>query len=113
MGFRIGQRVTCIAPHPEWEAVGCKVPQVGSVYTIRGIDDLDGLLLEEVINEPPADYSINVATGERVTPAEDSFWQHRFRAIVERRQTDISIFKRILDEPEVALEELTGEGNKK
>jgi hypothetical protein len=49
--FSIGQRVVCIAPHPEWERCGVKVPRVGCIYTVRGIDETDGLLLEEVVNE--------------------------------------------------------------
>ena len=95
-GGSIGQRVVCIAPHPEWAARGANVPVVGGIYTVRGIDDTDGLLLQEIINVP-AEYSIDAATGERVAPGEDSFWPHRFRPIVKRK-TDISFFKRILDE---------------
>ena len=98
MSFSIGQRVVCIAPHPEWERVGCKVPQVGGVYTVRGIDETDGLLLEEIHNDGPDGFlwSIDAATGQRIAPGEESFWQHRF-AIAERT-TDISVFKKILVE---------------
>jgi hypothetical protein len=94
MRFSIGQRVVCIAPHPEWEAVGCTVPQVGGVYTVRGIDETDGLLLEEIINDGPG--SIDAATGQSVPPGEESFWLYRFRPLAERK-TDIAIFKRILE----------------
>jgi hypothetical protein len=96
MSFHIGQKIVCIAPHPEWAERGCIVPRVGEIYTVRGIDELDGVLLEEIINENPFDYSIDMLTGQEVAAAEDSFWPHRFRPLVERR-TDISIFQRILD----------------
>ena len=95
ISFSIGQRVVCIAPHPEWEAVGCRVPRVGHVYTIRAIDETNGVLLEEIINDGPG--GIDAATGRQIAPGEESFWQHRFRAVAKRK-TDISIFKRILDE---------------
>jgi hypothetical protein len=94
--FRIGQKV-CIAPHPEWEANGVlNIPKVGEVYTVRGLGESEGILLEEIRNDPPPDYSIELLTGEIVPPTEDEFWQCRFRPLVERK-TDISVFKKILD----------------
>jgi hypothetical protein len=50
MRFAIGQKVVCIAPHREWEKRGCIVPRVGEIYTVRAYDELDGLLLDEIIN---------------------------------------------------------------
>jgi hypothetical protein len=92
--FSIGQRVVCIAPHPEWERCGVKVPRVGCIYTVRGIDETDGLLLEEVVNEGCHAFH-DMATGKMVAPGEDSFWPCRFRAV--RRETDISIFRKVLE----------------
>ena len=92
--FSVGQKVVCIALHPEWETRGAKVPRVGCIYTVRGIDETDGLLLEEVVNEENA--FIDVASGDVVEPGEDSFWQYRFRAV--RRETDISVFRGMLVE---------------
>jgi hypothetical protein len=96
MAISIGQKVVCIAPHPEWEERGCRVPKVGGIYTVRGIDETDGLLLEEIINDPVA--CIDAATGKTLKACEDSFWLHRFRPLVEHK-TDISIFKKMLCSP--------------
>jgi hypothetical protein len=101
--FSVGQKVVCIAPHPEWEERGCIVPKVGGLYTVRAIDETDGLLLEEVINEGCLAW-LDTASGLPVTPGEDSFWQQRFRAVVKRK-TDISIFKKMLDEAAVIAHE--------
>jgi hypothetical protein len=94
--FSVGQKVICIAPHPEWEELDCNVPEVGGVYTVRAIDDTDGLLLDEVVNEGCL-ACIDRASGKLVAFGEDSFWQHRFRAVA-KRATDIAVFKKILDE---------------
>jgi hypothetical protein len=97
MNFSVGQRIRCVLPHPEWEAVGCRVPKVGATYTVRAIDETDGVLLAEIVNDGPGAFlwSIDAATGQRIAPGEESFWQHRFA--VAERTTDISIFKKILD----------------
>jgi len=98
MGFRIGQKVICVARHREWEAAGtANIPEVGKVYTVRALGPTEGILLVEIVNDVPLDYSIELLTGERVPPTEDEFWQCRFRPLVDRK-TDISIFKKILDE---------------
>jgi hypothetical protein len=96
MRFHKGQRVICIAPHPEWEQAGCVTPKVGEIYTVRRYDDTDGLLLEEIVNDNGFDHTINMETGDIVPPGEDSFIPDRFRPLIERK-TDISIFRRILD----------------
>src|SRR5215831_17365925 len=93
--FSVGQKVICIAPHPEWEGRGAKVPKVGCIYTVRAIDETDGLLLDEIVNAGCHAF-IDAASGDAVEPGEDSFWQHRFRAV--KRDTDISAFRKILDE---------------
>jgi hypothetical protein len=104
MGFSIGQRVVCIAPHPEWEAAGTpNIPQVGKIYTIRAIGETEGILLEEIVNDPPPDHSIEIITGEIVPPTEDQFWAHRFRPLAESK-TDISVFRKILDEQNAKAE---------
>jgi hypothetical protein len=92
--FFVGQRVVCIAGHPEWAATGARVPAVGAILTIRAIDATAGLLFEEIVNEPVACF--DAESGVRIEPAEDSFWQHRFRPLVEC-ETDIAVFRRILD----------------
>lgn len=94
MIYRGGQKVVCITAHPEW-VPWCKVPLVGSVYTVRGIDDTGGVLLEEIVNEF-SHSGWDMATG-RSAPGEPSFWPDRFRPIIERK-TDISVFEKILDD---------------
>ena len=93
--FHIGQRVVCI--HDIGCAQGNEFPNIpikGSIYTVRGFVSPDvgnertpGMLLEEVVNAP-WEYNEGVF--------EPSFHPYHFRPVVQRK-TDISVFKRMLD----------------
>ena len=93
--FHIGQRVMCI--HDIGCAQGNEFPNIpikGSIYTVRGFVSPDvgyertpGMLLEEVVN-PPWEYNEGVF--------EPSFHPYHFRPLVQHK-TDISVFKRMLD----------------
>ena len=111
MSFSIGQKVICVARHPEWEANGVEnIPEVGKIYTVRALGQTEGILLEEIHNDPPPDYSMEFLTGEVVPPTEDEFWQCRFRPVVERK-TDISLFRKILNQVNARSRILTNGGN--
>ena len=93
--FHVGQRVVCI------DDIGCApgsefpyIPIKGSIYTVRGFvsphvgyERTPGMLLEEVVNAP-WEYNEGVV--------EPSFHPYHFRPVVQRK-TDISVFKRMLD----------------
>lgn len=91
--FQIGQKVVCVAD--KWAGgYGDEIfPQLGGVYTVRGIDlhrlgsrCLVGLWLREIHNEKRL-YARGID--------EASFGADQFRPLIERK-TDISIFKKML-----------------
>jgi len=91
MNFHVGQRVVCVCVNfsrePVWRSVVHRFPELGSVYTIRSIcevDDLIGFCFEEIIN-PPGHFSRGF-----VEPAFDS---RRFRPV---RTTNIDLFRALL-----------------
>lgn len=108
MIFRVGQKVVCIKAHPEWVRACCAVPLVGRTYTVRGIDDTGGLLLEEIVNRHHP-FAFDISTG-RLSPGEASFYVDRFRPVVERK-TDIAIFTEMLG-PQRVLSLTTGNQTK-
>ena len=97
MNFRVGQRVVCV--DPTWgcsgplQASNCpNLPTKGTVYTVRGLISHNEnlfLLLAEITNPSVRDLF------NRITEA--VFEAHKYRPVVERK-TDISVFRRLLDE---------------
>ena len=92
--FQIGQKVVCVAG--KWDGgYGDEIfPQIGSVYTVRGIDlnrfgsrCTTGLWLCEIHNEKRRYRTVGFV--------EASFASDCFRPLIERK-TDISIFKKML-----------------
>ena len=87
--FRVGQKVTMIAPH-QFESM-CEdevQPVFGDIYTVRCVVNIIGrlaLIFDEIKN--PRDRYHN--------SGEACFNARRFRPIVERK-TDISVFDEIL-----------------
>ena len=88
--FRIGQKVVCVNDDQQGQGYTDEIwPVKGQVYTVRAIDDLDCLLLNEIHNRAVDDLEYDEA-------GEISFWEGMFRPAVEPK-TDISIFTKMLD----------------
>lgn len=91
MNFHVGQKVVCINAAPSM--TGHVPPFVeGGVYTITSIGDFRGAVYVSLAG---------VHGGSTGMPG----WRaDRFRPVVTRK-TDISIFKRILANPHIRIEE--------
>ena len=86
MMFRIGQQVVCIGHHDRILYQDCKLPEVGQVYTIRGVDETGGVLLEEIVNANDH-YCIDSRSGLPIDhPGEPSFEPDYFRPLVKRNR---------------------------
>lgn len=87
--FRVGQKVTQIAPHTWGSSYGETHPQFGAVYTIRAINSHrdDTYLHFFEIKNPIHSYSDGTF--------EMDYWAKKFRPIVERK-TSISFAHEIL-----------------
>ncbi len=93
--FRIGQKVVCIqAENPltagmAWNRA-CDIPQIGTVYTVRGLGQqygLPALRLHEIIWRGWVEGGVYSHDG--------FYWAGRFRPVVEKK-TDIGVFEEIL-----------------
>lgn len=88
--FRVGQKVTMVAPHKWQKNHFERVPVFGAVYSIRVIEIYDDgifLIFNEIVNPI---YKYNDETGET------SFAARRFRPLVERKN-DVAAFMAILN----------------
>lgn len=93
MNFRIGQQIVCIpADNGRTNFIYKDIPLrdnfpvVGQVYTVRGFDGVDGLLLEEIHDTRQYSWPIGGEVG---------FSEFRFKP-VEPKQYDISVFQKML-----------------
>ena len=97
MNFHVGQKVVCVdGSRRPWTHEQMLMPTEGAIYTIRSINDVDdgvAVQLNEIENpECVLDKDRNWV--------EPSFILDRFRPLIERKkQTDISVFMAILDQP--------------
>jgi hypothetical protein len=107
MTFRLGQKVALKNGKPWKNINGLTVPVVGAVYSIRKImaDDEGGALLLNEIRNPRRWHQDGF--GEATWDANE------FRPVIEpKKQTDISVFTKMLDGQgrELVLSDNFGEG---
>jgi hypothetical protein len=101
MAFYVGQKVVRISG-PETSPDGSIMPKIGSIYTIRSIEDRSAgepvwkaglaVTLAEIVS------AIHPATGK-----EYAFLSTNFRPVVEKK-TDISIFTEMLHQTPVPVD---------
>lgn len=94
--FYVGQKVVCIDDRPSLDYLGVTMPVKDAIYTIHHISDgyrdgNIGLHLAEI----PDDVFFNDDPNQPI-----GFNPKRFRPLVEKKKTDISIFIDILKQVE-------------